>query len=70
MTVVSHSQSEAADKEAKYSVVLKNTPLVETDNSYTLAIKSQSEDLFTEYPLKERFAVKLGTSPQTKLSES
>lgn len=69
ITVVKHGHSESADKDPKYFVVLQSIATIETDNTITVSVKSGSEDLFTEYPLKEKFAVKL-TTPQTKLETS
>lgn len=67
LTVVSHSQSETADKDPKFRVTMQSTASIETDNVITITIKSTDESLFTEYPLKEKFAMKL-SCPQTKLS--
>lgn len=69
LTVVGHAQSETADKDPKYSVKLESTATIETDNTIIVTVKSQSAELFNEYPLKEKFALKLGTSPQTKLQQ-
>ena len=68
MTVRMHKSVEEAEKDARFKVVLSNGVRdLTTDNKLSLTITSASSSVFEEYPLKEKFNLRIHASAQTKL---
>ncbi len=62
--VTEHRKTETADKEPRFTVVLKG--ITSESQEVKLSVKAKNEDLFEKYPLKTHHAIKVAT-PQTRL---
>lgn len=70
LTVRMHKTDEEAEKDAKFKVVLTNGVRdLTTDNKLSVTITSAASSVFDEYPLKEKFDLRIHASGQTKLKQ-
>lgn len=65
-TVIKHSKAEVSDKKPVYSVSLKTSTVKENETVMVLNIKSNSEEICTQFPLNEQFVVSF-RNPQQRL---